>query len=88
VLVVDLMPGLNEFTYFGPTSPVDQALAMLAGNYAWVTWQPPGSQFSLNYTPGQSAIRPAMLQGSRVTIYMTRQVTVPLGAVWAPERAR
>lgn len=90
VLVVDLAQGINEFAYFGPSLPVDQALSILNGNYAWVMWKPPGSPFSLTYTPGQdSPQQRIMLMGSQVTIYMTRPMTVPLGAtVWAPERAR
>jgi hypothetical protein len=88
VRVVDLTPGINQFIYFGGTAPVDQALAALAGKYAWVEWSPPGSQFKLYYTPGEGRTPFVMVQGSSVTIYMTQLVTVPLGAVWAPERAR
>ena len=87
-LVLDLMPGVNHFAWFGATQSVDVALSSLAGKYAWVEWTLPGG-FPLYYTPGQSTSRPFLLTfGSQVTIYMTPPATVPHGSFWNPDLAR
>jgi hypothetical protein len=87
VLMVTLQPGENRFVYNGDDLPIDQALMILAGKYAWVEWTPPGGM-RVRYEPGRSTVRPTIVRRSSVTIFMTETVTVPLGVIWAPELAR
>jgi hypothetical protein len=88
LLVLDLVPGVNHFAWFGQTLPVDQALADLAGKYEWVEWTPPGG-FTLYYAPGQPGSRPFLLTfGSQVKISMKQPATVPHGSYWNPDLAR
>ncbi len=70
-----LQPGINQFVYRGQSAPVETALGVMAGSYAWVAWVPPGG-FPARYAPGDPQ-QPVLPTGSAVTIFLTETVIVP-----------
>ena len=78
---VELGLGQWQTTYLGAAAPVDEALAALAGKYAWVEWVAPGG-VTVRYVPGVSTNRPIILSGASVTIFVTE--VSPLPPVLAP----
>lgn len=68
---VFLAEGNNDFLYVGPTLPVDQALAPLAGLYTAVTFLPAGATTQITYRPGLDPA-PMLPQNTLVHIGMKR----------------
>lgn len=68
---VFLAEGNNDFLYVGPTLPVDQALAALAGMYTVVSFRPAGATTQVTYRPGLDPV-PVLPQNTLVHIGMKR----------------
>lgn len=68
---VFLAEGNNDFLYVGPTLPVDQALAALAGMYTVVSFRPAGAIAQVTYRPGLDPV-PVLPQNTLVHIGMKR----------------
>jgi hypothetical protein len=68
---VFLAEGNNDFLYVGPTLPVDQALAALAGLYTAVSFLPAGATTQVTYRPGLDPA-PVLPQNTLVHIGMKR----------------
>jgi hypothetical protein len=69
-----LAEGNNDFLYVGPTLPVDQALAALAGMYTVVSFRPAGATTQVTYRPGLDPV-PVLPQNTLVHIGMKRTTT-------------
>ena len=87
LVMVDFTPGPNQFVYMGHTTTADEAFAPFAGKYTRAVWIQLGGA-SNEYIPGVTPGRPVVPFRSTVVIYLTEPVSVPLGVIWAPDRAR
>ncbi len=68
---VFLAEGNNDFLYVGPTLPLDQALAPLAGLYTAVSFLPAEATAQVTYRPGLDPV-PVLPQNTLVHIGMKR----------------
>ncbi len=71
---VFLAEGNNDFLYVGPTQPLDQALAPLAGLYTAVSFRPEGASAQVTYRPGLDPV-PVLPSNTLVHIGMKRAAT-------------
>lgn len=71
---VFLAEGNNDFLYVGPTLPLDQALAALAGLYTAVSFRPEGASAQVTYRPGLDPV-PMLPHNTLVHIGMRRAMT-------------
>lgn len=72
-MIVRLTPGANTFTYVGPITRIDLALAPLAGLFESVHVTEPSGQL-VTYLPGVT-IPQQIVTGSRVLIVMKQAAT-------------